>query len=67
VEGETHKEIEEFHEGVCGGNYSWNTTAHKILKVGFYWATLFGDVILELGCARNAKCFLKDKIFLLSP
>jgi len=36
VERETHKVIWEFHEGFYGGNYSWKTMTHKILKARFY-------------------------------
>jgi hypothetical protein len=28
--------IQEFHKGNCGGHHYWNTTAHKILRVGYY-------------------------------
>jgi hypothetical protein len=34
----------EFHSGLCGGNYSWKTTTHKIIRAGYYWPTLFVDV-----------------------
>ena len=34
----------EFHSGLCGEHYSWKTTAHKILRAGYYWPTLFADV-----------------------
>jgi len=44
VEGENHEVIKYFHGGVCGGHYSWKETTPKILKVGFYWPTVFGDV-----------------------
>jgi len=44
VDAETHKLIEDFHGGVCGGHYSKKTTIHKILKAGFYRPTLFGNV-----------------------
>ena len=27
----------------CWGNYSGDTTAHKILRAGYYWPTLFKD------------------------
>jgi hypothetical protein len=34
----------DFHSGLCGGHHSWKTTAHKILRAGYYWPTLFPDV-----------------------
>jgi hypothetical protein len=29
---------------VCGGHFSARTTAHKVMRVGYYWPTLFADV-----------------------
>ena len=34
----------DFHSSLCEGHYSWKTTAHKILRAGYYWPTLFPDV-----------------------
>lgn len=36
TESETKGVIKQFHEGVCGGHYTWKATTHKILKAGFY-------------------------------
>lgn len=44
TEEEVPKIINEFHACACGGHYSWKVTAHKILKAGFYWLTMFSDV-----------------------
>jgi hypothetical protein len=35
--------IKQFHEGVCGGYFTPKTIAHKILRVGYYWPTIFKD------------------------
>lgn len=35
--------LEEMHQGVCGGHYMEKTTAHKILRLGFWWPTIFKD------------------------
>jgi hypothetical protein len=35
--------MKEFHEGICGGNFSPTATTHKITRVGFYWPSLFKD------------------------
>ena len=40
---ETDKVMKEFHAGDCGGHLYWKSTA-DILRVGFYWPTLFADV-----------------------
>ena len=31
------------HDGPAGGHYSRDTTAHKVLRAGYYWPTLFKD------------------------
>lgn len=36
--------MQQFHFSVCGGHHYWKTTAHKILRAGYYWPTLFSDV-----------------------
>eukprot|EP00253_Pinus_taeda_P021919 PITA_21919 len=36
--------IHQFHSRICGGHHYWKTTTHKILRVGYYWPTLFSDV-----------------------
>ena len=41
TEDEVKNIIIEFHEGICGGHYSWRVTAQKILKAGFYWQKLY--------------------------
>jgi len=30
------KAIKEFHEGVCGGNFSPTTIEHRIMRDGYY-------------------------------
>ena len=44
VEEEAKKVMEDFHKGDRGGHHFWKTTANKILRVGYYWPTLFADV-----------------------
>eukprot|EP00253_Pinus_taeda_P016205 PITA_16205 len=36
--------MHQFHSSICGGHHYWKTTTHKILRVGYYWPTLFSDV-----------------------
>ena len=35
--------LTELHDGPAGGHFSGETTAHKILRAGYYWPTLFKD------------------------
>jgi len=36
--------IKEFHEGICGGHFAPTATAHKIIRVGFNWSSIFKDL-----------------------
>jgi hypothetical protein len=31
------------HTRHCGGHFAARTTAHKILRVGYYWPTILSD------------------------
>jgi hypothetical protein len=41
---ESVQTMTKFHSSECGGHHYWKTTAHKILRVGYYWPCLFSDV-----------------------
>ena len=41
---ETDNVTKEFHARDCGGHLYWKSTAEKILRVGYYWPSLFSDV-----------------------
>jgi hypothetical protein len=49
---DANKVLKELHDGPACGNFTGNTTAHKILRVGYYWPTLFRDAHTY---ARNYK------------
>ena len=38
----------ELHGGACGGHKYWKETAFNILRVGYYWSTLFTHVYLQV-------------------
>jgi len=38
---ESEKVLTELHFGDVGGHFGGDTTAHKVLRVGCYWPTLF--------------------------
>eukprot|EP00253_Pinus_taeda_P010165 PITA_10165 len=40
---EAEKVLQELHDGPAGGHYAEDATAHKILRAGYYWPTLFKD------------------------
>ena len=40
---ETGVILKELYSGPAGGHFGGETTAHKILRAGYYWPTLFRD------------------------
>jgi hypothetical protein len=38
---ESDKVLSELHAGEAGGHFSGDTIAHKVLRDGYYWPTLF--------------------------
>ena len=46
------KVLKELHDGPASGHFAGNTTAHKILRAGYYWPTLLKDAHTN---ARNCK------------
>eukprot|EP00253_Pinus_taeda_P024831 PITA_24831 len=44
VEKEAEQFMEDCHQRDCGGHLFWKSTTNKILRVGYYWLTLFADV-----------------------
>lgn len=61
TEGESMEVIKEYHEILCGGHYSWKVTAHKILKLGFYWPSLFSDVYRLVRSFQQCQLFAEKK------
>jgi hypothetical protein len=54
---EAQKVMFDFHSGLCGGHHFWKTTAHKILRAGYYWPTLFPDVCREIRACTKCQKF----------
>ena len=65
LEDEAKKISKEFYEGDCGGHHYWKTTINKILRVGYYWPTLFIDVYKKVRACIQCHKFA-DKQYLLS-
>ena len=38
-----HEILKEMHEVACGGYFSPRVTTHHIIRVGYYWPTIFKD------------------------
>ena len=57
VEEEAKKVMENFHRGDCGDHLFWKTTGNKILRVGYYWPTLFSDVYKVVKSSHKCQIF----------
>jgi hypothetical protein len=63
TEEETEDIINEFHKGVCGGHHAWRATAYKILRVGYYWPSLFSNVnCMVRACVECPNVCRKEKV-----
>ena len=67
LKDEVAKVMQEFHAGDCGGHLYWKTTADKILRVGFYWPTLFADVKKYVTSCHKCQIFEGKKKLLPLP
>ena len=57
IEDEAKKLTEEFHSGSCGGHLYWKSTLNKILRVGFYWPTIFAYVFKAMSTCHQCQIF----------
>lgn len=46
-----------FHKGDCGGHFYWKTTANKVLRVSYYWHTLFVDFYKKVMIFHECQLF----------
>jgi len=57
LEEEVDKVIEEIHKGDCEGNHYWKATANKILRVGYFWPTMFTDIYKRVATCHECQIF----------
>jgi len=57
LEDDAEQGIKEFHKGECRGHHFWKTTAHKILRAGYYCPTIFTDVYEEVSNFHECHIF----------
>jgi hypothetical protein len=57
TKGETKEIINEFHKGICEGHHACRTNAYKILKVGYYWPSVFSDVNCMVRACAECQMF----------
>jgi len=51
--------MNEFHYGVCGGHFKDKMTTHRILRDGYWWHTLFKDVVQKIRKCDACQDFLE--------
>jgi len=49
--------MHQFHSSICGGNHYWKNTTHTILRVGYYWPTMFSDVFFFMKSCDQSQRF----------
>jgi hypothetical protein len=67
IEEEKKGIIIEFHKGVCGSHYVWKATAYKILRVGYYWTSLFYYVKSIVRTCVECYMFVEKKKLISLP
>ena len=60
----THDEAEvvlnDFHGGACGGHLSGISTAQKILRVGYFWPSIFKDCVNVVKKCHTCQMFARN-------
>ena len=55
--------MKEVHAGVYGGHLYWKATTNKILRIVYYWPTLFSDIYAKVrACIECQKFAGKHKL-----
>ena len=57
LDNESQQTMQEFHQGVCGGNHSWKVSRNKNLRVGFYWPTMFSNAYKKMTTSHQCQIF----------
>ena len=60
----------QFHAGPAGGNFLGDMTAHKVMRVGYYWPTLFRDshsFVRKCEPCQKCACKVKKPAYPLQP
>jgi hypothetical protein len=51
----------EFHDSLCGGHHFWRTTSYIILRVGYFFTSLFIDVYAKIRACDKFQKFSGKK------
>jgi hypothetical protein len=56
-ENKSQELMREFREGICGEHFAPMATAHKIIRVGFYWPSTFRDIYATIRKCASCQQF----------
>jgi hypothetical protein len=57
LENDAKRAIQQFHKGDCSGQHYWKKTTHKIMRVSYYWPTVFTDMYKEVSSYHKCHIF----------
>ena len=57
IEIESKEVMSDFHKGDCGSHLYWKTIENKVLRVGFYWPTIFANVYKTMMSCNECQIF----------
>ena len=52
--------LNDFHGGACGGHLSWLSIAQKILRVGYFWPSIFKDCVDAVKRCHPCQVFTRN-------
>ena len=65
---ELERVVTKMHSRVCGGHYIEKSIIHKVMKVGFWWPSLFKDAhVLVRKCDPCQRFVAKLKLLVNTP
>eukprot|EP00253_Pinus_taeda_P030434 PITA_30434 len=54
---EAERVLNDCHSGACGGHMSGYATTHEILRVGYFWPSIFKDCILAVRSCHECQIY----------
>jgi hypothetical protein len=66
-EDESKQVVNDMHKGFCGGNQHWKSIGLKVLRVVYYWPTIFYDVFSLVRNCEECQKFVGKQKFLSLP
>jgi hypothetical protein len=58
---EAQRNINDFHDNLCGGHHFWRTTTYKILRGRYFWPDFFTDVCENIRACVKCQKFSRNQ------